>query len=210
MFQSVTPRPGKVSIQLEPFPVPPLQLLPEASPLQIDEPVAVIVPAVVESDLGGEKDAMVLESPFMMASEVAGELGPRKMTPLAELVSTLMAEEDGPEDDSGEVVPPPLDDYPEPFAFTPGELEEVENGVEVFSEIVEPIEAMTEPEPAVIASPFETTSVASKPVCEILQPPAEVEVEVLEPASPHSSVQTWQPPTNNKSKKNARFGAFFR
>ena len=47
MFQSVAPAPGKIDFEIEPFPIPDFQVLPEASKvttLPVAEPVAVASP----------------------------------------------------------------------------------------------------------------------------------------------------------------------
>lgn len=210
MFQSVTPRPGKVPFQLEPFPAPSIELVPETevSQLPVAEPVSVFVPDVVEAELPAEKEEIAVESPFLMASDVEPEA--RALTPLAELVSTLMAEEDGPEDIDDEDDLIPMDSTPESPQFNPEELKEFEEGKEVFSEVFPQSESVEKSGLQESEEKEESVFGEVSPVSVFAPAPEPVAVEVLAPVDPNSPVQTWQPPASSKGKKNARFGAFFR
>ncbi|WP_308988067.1 hypothetical protein [Roseibacillus persicicus] len=195
---------------------------PEATQLAVDEPVSVFVPEVVASASSGDQEVIPVETPFMKATELEPTPPVKELTPLAELVSSLMAEEDGPEDapEGDRLVP--MDPTPENLQFTPEEAAELEEGVEVFSEVFpaseiqdfavpEEVEEVIEEEsPQFEAPEHEPEEEESKSIFEPVEA-VEATVEVLEPVSAHSAVQTWQPPSSNaKAKKNPRFGAFFR
>ena len=74
MFQSIAPRPGKIAFEIEPFPVSKLKVISEDSEitvLPVAEPVAV---TSITEEAVVEKSAALESSPFMVASEVEGEV----------------------------------------------------------------------------------------------------------------------------------------
>lgn len=75
MFQSVTPRPGKLAFKVEPFPEPNLQVLPEPTKildLPAGAPVAEVetTPEVTQGEILSVQEEAVTSSPFLAATEV--------------------------------------------------------------------------------------------------------------------------------------------
>lgn len=223
MFQSVVPRPGKIAFQVEPFPIPDFQVLPEASKvtaLPVAEPVAVSQEVEVQVEELLEVASVAKDSPFLMATEVEDELvlpeapavvekqiceSPVECVVIESLESSddnqvieIESREEGVSDIEVEKAPVKSD----PFARI--EDEEVSNGIaEVFESSSS---AQSNPFKVLETAATEESTEAASEASEFYeQPVTEAPVAAQNPA-----VMSWQPPAPCEKKKSAKLAGFFR
>ncbi|MGJ8723797.1 MAG: hypothetical protein ACSHYB_04505 [Roseibacillus sp.] len=214
MFQSVAPRPGKIAFQIEPFPIPEFQVLPEASKvttLPVAEPVAV----TTESEAPAVEDTAPLVSPFLMATEMEEDAIVVNEVEVPEAVSPSIFDEVMPEQEPVQTIQ---------------EVERLEEeapvGKIVEAELVEPAETIVDSHPIVqvqeeVEEPSTKLEVFSEPVqterpnpfqkLEAVEEVVEsVPEEVVAGEAQPSVVTSWQPPAPSDKRKNSKFGGLFR